>query len=310
MDYTDFFRRATGYRPFPYQELFAVGTDLPDIVKVPTGAGKTATAVLGWMWRRYYAEDPLRPRTPTRLVYCLPMRVLVEQTLRNARNWAERLGLEGRLQIHLLMGGEDPEDWHLHPEKEAILVGTQDMLLSRALNRGYGASRFRWPIDFGLLSHDCLWVLDEVQLMGSGLATTVQLEAFRQIFGTFSKSHSVWMSATFMRDWLATVDFEHKVSRLSCHQISGAERTGALKPRLEACKKLAKCEASPSDYKALARTGTRIPRTEHSHADRCKHRRPCCGALRCSKTNCGRLHETETPVRRDRNPSQTQPRQG
>ena len=254
MDYTDFFRQATGYSPFPYQTLFAVAADLPDIVKVPTGAGKTATAVLGWMWRRFHAEDRLRLRTPIRLVYCLPMRVLVEQTLRNARNWAERLGLEGRLQIHLLMGGEDPEDWHLHPEKEAILVGTQDMLLSRALNRGYGASRFRWPIDFGLLSHDCLWILDEVQLMGSGLATTAQLEAFRQIFGTFSKSHSVWMSATLMPDWLATVDFEYRVSSLSCHQISCAERTGALKPRLEASKKLAKCEASSSDYKALALT--------------------------------------------------------
>jgi CRISPR-associated endonuclease/helicase Cas3 len=38
-----------------------------------------------------------------------------------------------------LMGGEAPSasptarDWHLYPERPAILIGTQDMLLSRAL---------------------------------------------------------------------------------------------------------------------------------------------------------------------------------
>ena len=53
------------------------------------------------------------------------------------------------------------------------------MLLSRTLNRGYAASRARWPVEFGLLNNDCLWVLDEVQLMGSGLVTTAQLDAFR-----------------------------------------------------------------------------------------------------------------------------------
>ena len=53
----------------------------------------------------------------------------------------------------------------MNPERDAILIGTQDMLLSRALNRGYAASRFHWPIDFGLLNNDCLWVFDEPQLM-------------------------------------------------------------------------------------------------------------------------------------------------
>lgn len=57
------------------------------------------------------------------------------------------------------------------------------MLLSRALNRGYGTSGSRWPIQFGLLNTDCLWTLDEIQLMGAGLATTAQLEAFRPMLG-------------------------------------------------------------------------------------------------------------------------------
>jgi hypothetical protein len=32
-------------------------------------------------------------------------------------------------------------------------------------------SRYRWPLHFGLLNSDCLWIIDEVQLVGSGVAT-------------------------------------------------------------------------------------------------------------------------------------------
>ena len=31
--------------------------------------------------------------------------------------------------------------------------------------RGYGMGRFGWPIDFGLLHTDTLWVFDKVQLI-------------------------------------------------------------------------------------------------------------------------------------------------
>jgi CRISPR-associated endonuclease/helicase Cas3 len=114
------------------------------------------------------------------------------------------------------MGGEEADDWDIHPEREAIIIGTQDMLLSRALNRGYAASRSRWPMQFGLLHTDCLWVYDEIQLMGAGLATTAQLEAFRYLVGSKDGhgSRSVWMSATMRPDWLKTVDFKNRVDEL------------------------------------------------------------------------------------------------
>ena len=55
-NFTDMFRAATGRpaeTPFPYQERFATdGTACPEIVHAPTGSGKTATAILGWLWRR------------------------------------------------------------------------------------------------------------------------------------------------------------------------------------------------------------------------------------------------------------------
>ncbi len=155
MNFPDFFRTATRDRdPYPFQERFADAPELPHLFRAPTGAGKTATAILGWLWR-WHSK---RPETPRRLVYCLPMRVLVEQSTREANGWIAALRqaevLKDHVPVHVLMGGTDLADWHLHPEKPAILIGTQDMLLSRALNRGYAESRFQWPIDFGLLNND------------------------------------------------------------------------------------------------------------------------------------------------------------
>lgn len=207
----EFFRiAAAGQAPYPYQVRFADAPTLPPLLRAPTGAGKTATAILGWLWRWVSKK----PDTPRRLVYCLPMRVLVEQSEREAKKWIRTLHASGVLKeevpIHVLMGGADTEPWYLHPEKPAVLIGTQDMLLSRALNRGYAASRFHWPIDFGLLNNDCLWVFDEPQLMGSGVSTSAQLAGLRMALGTFGSCPSIWMSATLEPSWLDTVDFRGK----------------------------------------------------------------------------------------------------
>lgn len=206
-NFPDLFRKATGgAAPFPYQERFAADDELHELIHVPTGAGKTAAVVLGWLWRRCYAGKP----TPRRLVYCLPTRVLVEQTHDAVKTWLKNLG-HGEIKAHVLMGGEGGEEWDLHPEATAVLIGTQDMLLSRALNRGYGMSRYRWPMHFGLLNNDALWVLDEIQLMGTGLATSTQLQAFRESFQTYGTSKTVWMSATLLPEWLASVDYRGRI---------------------------------------------------------------------------------------------------
>ena len=208
LSFRELFEKVTGHLPFPYQERLAEPDSPRVFVNVPTGVGKTASAFFSWLWRRRFAPDPVRSQTPRRLVYCLPMRVLVEQTQDRIADWVNRLGLTDEIGVHVLMGGEEGGDWDLYPERDLALIGTQDMLLSRALNRGYGMSRYRWPMEYGLLNNDCLWVLDEVQLMGNGLATTTQLQAFREKLGTLGPAHTIWMSATLDRDWLRTVDLD------------------------------------------------------------------------------------------------------
>src|SRR5204862_6646667 len=110
------------------------------------------------------------------------------------------------VQVATVMGGDLEESWEIYPEKPVLLIGTQDMLLSRALNRGYGMSRYRWPVHFGLLNNDVVWVCDEVQLMGDGLATTTQMAAFREQMGSMGNCPTIWMSATMDAKMLKSVD--------------------------------------------------------------------------------------------------------
>jgi len=136
------------------------------------------------------------------------------------------------------MGGEENDtekrEWDIHPERPAILIGTQDMLLSRALNRGYGMARARWPMHFGLINNDALWILDETQIMDVGLATSAQLQAYR-LADQKAKKHlrpclTWWMSATLRADWLDTVDTHQMVEplRAAIVEIPHSERRNGI----------------------------------------------------------------------------------
>ncbi|HVV00650.1 MAG TPA: CRISPR-associated helicase Cas3' [Verrucomicrobiae bacterium] len=260
MDFGEFFKTATGGNsPYDYQCRLACGpearfdntitlqggTDCSSrLIKIPTGLGKTAAVVLAWLWNRAHLQKSEWPR---RLVYCLPMRTLVEQTRDAARRWIESLGgkrlIPGKLpRVIILMGGEELErsarDWDIYPEDNAILIGTQDMLLSRALNRGYGMSRYRWPMHFGLLNNDCLWVMDETQLMGVGVETSAQLDGFRHSdkMPTFGACPTWWMSATLEGKRLETVDHQELAHT---EKLSDAEQTtGRPHELITASKKL------------------------------------------------------------------------
>lgn len=244
--FVEFFKKAVGREPYPYQVALATATEFPELLVAPTGAGKTAAVLLAWLYRRrWHSDAAVRAGTPRRLIYCLPMRVLVEQTHEVASTILSRLGiLEGpdAVDLHLLLGGATESEWRTRPERDAILVGTQDMLLSRALNRGYGESRYLWPFSFGLVNNDCLWTMDEVQLMGAGLATSCQLDAFRRRWGTFGPTHTLWMSATVSSGNLQTVDREPPQRVLDlCDQDRTHE---ALSRRLQAKKKVARSAVS------------------------------------------------------------------
>ena len=129
MSFADFFRAATENLPYDYQCRLACGgdarSDKPEtlargckcrslLINIPTGLGRTAAVVLAWLWNRLVSTLNSRPSTinssqwPRRLVYCLPMRRLVEQTEREIQKWltnlwnqADELGLSGEVKQDL-----------------------------------------------------------------------------------------------------------------------------------------------------------------------------------------------------------------
>jgi len=232
------------------------------------------------------------------------MRVLVEQTHRIAIDWLYRLDLftdeakeqhpewsrpigdlgQHPIAVHLLLGGEEKTDWALWPERDAVLIGTQDMLLSRAMNRGYAAGRARWPQEFGLLNSDCLWVFDEIQLMDTSLATSLQLDAWRRSLplrpsrDALPKENaqhlargcrSLWMSATMAKHWLErAVDWSEHVDGAwqSRRQLSTTERADCTLRSgqiFEICKQLSQAPLS-----MLVKPKTKDNRADKADADR------------------------------------------
>lgn len=154
--FRQFFRAATTFGPYDWQVKAAI-EGLPALLPIPTGLGKTEGSVLAWAWRRFAGKEG----EPLHLVYCLPMRSLVRQTTERLRDCFTRLKRwAGSIDVpvYQLIGGEADETWAAVPDCPWVLVGTQDMLLSRALNCGYGMSRFIYkaPRKNGSIENVCI----------------------------------------------------------------------------------------------------------------------------------------------------------
>lgn len=103
-DFASAFRTATGHEPHRWQGELAADASCRDrLIRIPTGLGKTAGTAIAWLWHRVLRSDDAWPR---RLVFCLPMRVLVEQTEKAIRDWITTLGCKN-VAVHRIMGGSD-----------------------------------------------------------------------------------------------------------------------------------------------------------------------------------------------------------
>jgi len=245
--YEDFFYRVTAKRAFPYQLRYAANPFSPLLLTVPTGLGKTDAVLIPWL----HALSLDNSNAPTRLIVVLPRQNLTRQTALNARKRIESAGLTGRVDVIELMAGSEDNKERLRPAQPTIVVATQDLYFSRALNRGYARRPTQWPVDFALYNQDCLVILDEVQLMDDALATSAQLAAFRRKFCTFGSAPCVWMSATVNPAWLNTIDFPDAPPQLRLEEEDLAceivrrrfKAPKALAPAPEDCREPGGCAA-------------------------------------------------------------------
>ena len=55
MSFDEFFKKATGFGPYPYQKRLAESKEIPDMLNIPTGAGKTSSSSMYFCRHDNYA---------------------------------------------------------------------------------------------------------------------------------------------------------------------------------------------------------------------------------------------------------------
>ena len=242
--FESFFAQATGCQPYKYQARVA-RDGLPDALWAPTGAGKTGL-ILAWLWRRLHAADADRASTPRRLVYALPQRAALDEVSGLLRGWLANLGLTDEVALHMVLGdrGSDFGDWRENMHQPAIVVGSAETLVSKALLRGFGTGQALSPIDFALLTNGAQWIVDEVRLSPTTAGTLRQLAGWAGERGT---AEPFWVTCMSSLPAAAAAG-----STGAMTQIAPEERAGELLVRLDAARVIRRAGWAPGDYAALA----------------------------------------------------------
>lgn len=174
---------ATGRLPQEHQARIAAD-GLPAALEIP--AGEKTEVILAWLWRRLYGPELVRAGTARRLIWALPRGALLEPAAAEIRGWLAGLELTGEVALHVVAGArtQSTGEWREDMHRPAIIVGTVDTLVSKALNRGYGVGRTMFPIDFALTVNGAHWVVHEAPLCPQSATTLRRLAGFAAKTGT------------------------------------------------------------------------------------------------------------------------------
>ncbi|WP_419865400.1 type I-U CRISPR-associated helicase/endonuclease Cas3 [Candidatus Poriferisodalis sp.] len=187
----EYFRSVHGHDPYPWQVRLAdrvlCEERWPDVIDLPTGAGKTA--VLDTAVFALAARPEVFPR---RIVFVIDRRIVVDQVCKRARLISDSIraadsgvlasvrdalsevagDADAPVGVSALRGGIPLDNaWATQPDQPWVMVSTVDQFGSKLLFRGYGISEAMRPIHAGLAGNDCLVILDEVHLSKPFAAT-------------------------------------------------------------------------------------------------------------------------------------------
>ncbi len=208
-DFAHYFRAVHGHDPFPWQQalidLLAADDSWPQVLDLPTGAGKTAALDIAVFHLALRADAPWK--AALRIALVVDRRLVVDDAFERARkiagaladppNGTENGGAVVREVAHrlrLLAGDDSPplvarrlrggapleHDWARTPTQPTILCSTVDQVGSRLLFRGYGVSNRMKPVHAGLLGSDSLILLDEAHLSEPFRRTLADVQAIGQ----------------------------------------------------------------------------------------------------------------------------------
>ena len=203
-DFASFFEAVHDQPPYPWQvrltEQVLAEERWPEVIDLPTGAGKTA--VLDTAVFALAAKPKVFPR---RVVFVIDRRIVVDQVCTRAHRISDAIrnadgGVLDRVRsaldevaadvdqpigVSALRGGIPLDnEWATRPDQPWVMVSTVDQFGSKLLFRGYGVRSGMRPVHAGLAGNDCLVILDEVHLSRPFLATLrdIKLEASSNSF--------------------------------------------------------------------------------------------------------------------------------
>jgi len=205
----------------------------PAQVSVPTGLGKTSVMDVWLLALAWESQHRTSVRlTPTRLVWVVDRRAVVDQATTEAESLVRRISecaeLRDALSALCVRGDAEPvlavstlrgefadnREWSRDPLRPAIIVGTVDMVGSRLLFSGYGDSIRRRALHAGLLGNDALIVNDEAHLTPAFAALLSQVSGMSgvrsMLLSATPRGEGAFIFPETMEDDLANPVFEKR----------------------------------------------------------------------------------------------------
>ena len=221
-----YFERLKGKPPYPWQrKLFEqiVAGESPQLIDMPTGAGKTAVLWIWWLalaWSKQQGTNGV----PIRLAWVVNRRVVVDQVSSEVNELCKEWSM---LRFQALpdppaastLRGQlaDNGAWRNDPTVPAVIVGTVDMIGSRLLFRGYGSGPYWRPVEAGLLGVDTLIVNDEAHLTHAFAELLRTLHTFRPAEKISGKSFRYMLLSATQGSNKGAARFQHDPEEDAAH---------------------------------------------------------------------------------------------
>ncbi|MGI0485888.1 CRISPR-associated helicase Cas3' [Pantanalinema rosaneae CENA516] len=209
------FHQLTTFQPRQFQRetISAILSGKNILLRAPTGAGKTETAIAPFLFAKVMDIGNF----PNKLIYIVPLRTLAtslrDRVRSYVRDW-ETIYPTKRPLVVTLQTGETPEDPRFEGD---IIFCTIDQLLSSFLNIPYSVGRGSANVNAGIVFASYL-VFDELHLLDPDRSFATTLELLKQVQGI---SPFLLMTATLTEE-LAT-QIQQKIKALNPRRSSFSE---------------------------------------------------------------------------------------
>lgn len=214
-------------KPFDFQikvaELLLAGKSV--VLQAPTGAGKTAAALLPFI---HTQQSDTSVDFPSKCIYVVPMRVLANQFVRSFNNLTQSYARKFRRDVRAtIQTGEHPDDPRF--EQGHVVFCTVDQFLSSYLTMPFSLSQRQANLNAGAMVGAYL-VFDEFHLFDPQTTLPSVLYSLKQLRPL---APCLLMTATFSREMLDALAHElnAEVVLVSQDEARQIETRGNQQPR-------------------------------------------------------------------------------